>query len=278
MLLELHAHTHYSHGTKIHYDAIHSPEDMVRTAAQKGLDAIAITDHDTLNGIREAVKCSKKYGIEVIPGEEISSNHGHIVALGISEVVPAGLDLHECLDRIHSQGGIAISSHPFAIKSYGLGKLCRYCDAVEAFNSQNLDRISNLWALKFIRKHSLSPVASSDAHSTSMIGHGITEVKADNIDSALKEIKKGRTKLHAKYTPLDVISDVVQYRLQMSYDSTINYMDNNCSLPIRFMGKQLIKLVQKNDIDNLFKLATYLSLSGVVTYNFFRLFLDDLNL
>ncbi len=65
-MIDLHVHTNASDGTL-------SPEEMVRYAASKGLKAIAITDHDTLDGVLRAQAEGERIGIEVISGIEISS-------------------------------------------------------------------------------------------------------------------------------------------------------------------------------------------------------------
>lgn len=65
--IDLHTHTYYSDGQ-------HSPEELIIKAKESGIDVISITDHDTVDGISEAVEAGKKYGIEVIPGLEISSD------------------------------------------------------------------------------------------------------------------------------------------------------------------------------------------------------------
>ena len=64
-LADLHTHTIFSDGAK-------TPCELVRMASEKGFTAIALTDHDTTNGIYEAIECGKKYGVEIIPGLEIS--------------------------------------------------------------------------------------------------------------------------------------------------------------------------------------------------------------
>lgn len=75
---DLHTHTTCSDGT-------YTPSELVVYAAKKGLSAIAVTDHDTAEGIEEAVYQGKKSGIEVIPGIEVSTEYGetdiHIVGL-----------------------------------------------------------------------------------------------------------------------------------------------------------------------------------------------------
>ncbi|MUG44882.1 PHP domain-containing protein [Paenibacillus woosongensis] len=73
-LCDLHTHTRAS-------DGMNAPAENVRLAREKGLAAIAITDHDTVAGIEEALAAGKQYGITVVPGVEIST-------------VAAGRDIH----------------------------------------------------------------------------------------------------------------------------------------------------------------------------------------
>jgi predicted metal-dependent phosphoesterase TrpH len=79
-VIDLHTHTTASDGT-------FSPHDLVALAAQRGLRAVAITDHDTSAGNREALDAGREFGIEVVPGVEISADHScgtlHIVGLFI---------------------------------------------------------------------------------------------------------------------------------------------------------------------------------------------------
>jgi predicted metal-dependent phosphoesterase TrpH len=65
--IDLHMHTNYSDGQ-------HSPEELIIKVKEAGIDLISITDHDTINGIAEGIEIGKHYGIEVIPGLEISSD------------------------------------------------------------------------------------------------------------------------------------------------------------------------------------------------------------
>ncbi|MCL4278638.1 MAG: PHP domain-containing protein, partial [Ignavibacteriaceae bacterium] len=64
---DLHMHTFYS-------DGYHSPEQLVDKANKQGINILSITDHDSVNAINEAISHAKKYGIEVIPGLEISTD------------------------------------------------------------------------------------------------------------------------------------------------------------------------------------------------------------
>jgi 3',5'-nucleoside bisphosphate phosphatase len=66
---DLHLHTRYSDGS-------FTPRELVQHAARLGFTAIAITDHDTIDGVPEALAAGKELGIEVIPGAEITSRCG----------------------------------------------------------------------------------------------------------------------------------------------------------------------------------------------------------
>src|SRR3989344_4435689 len=150
MNVELHSHTHYSQSKAIRHEGLNSPKEMVEYAKKIGLGAIAITDHNMIKGSVEAKKFSKKYGIVILKGEEVTTEKGHILAIGINE---------------------------------------EKCDAMEAFNAMNLERIANWNAKKFSQKNSIPGVATSDAHCKEMLGYGITRVNACDEDSIIKEIK-----------------------------------------------------------------------------------------
>ena len=92
--------------------------DILIQAEKKGLDAIAISDHNEIKGSRLA----RSYGgsIIVVPSIEISSDKGHILGLGVDEIIPKGLSAVETVDRIHDAGGLAIVPHPFSYYRHGL--------------------------------------------------------------------------------------------------------------------------------------------------------------
>lgn len=67
-MIELHTHTTYS-------DGILTPQQLVARAAENGVKALAITDHDTLHGWDEAIAAAKSYDLEIVPGVELSTVH-----------------------------------------------------------------------------------------------------------------------------------------------------------------------------------------------------------
>ncbi|MBW3004874.1 PHP domain-containing protein [Candidatus Woesearchaeota archaeon] len=92
--IELHAHTNRSDGDL-------NPREIVQLAKENGLTAIAITDHDTTEGIEEALEAGREYGIEVIPGIELTmsylSGNIHVVGLYVNHEYP---ELVQELQRI----------------------------------------------------------------------------------------------------------------------------------------------------------------------------------
>jgi 3',5'-nucleoside bisphosphate phosphatase len=68
MSIDLHTHSYYSDGTK-------SPTELVCLAASSGVSALSVTDHDTMEGVEEALLAGIKYGVEVVPGLELSVVH-----------------------------------------------------------------------------------------------------------------------------------------------------------------------------------------------------------
>ena len=90
--IDLHVHTTYS------YDSLITPKELIFYAKRCGLDGVAVTDHDRING---ALKIAKETDFLIVPGIEISSLNGHIIGLNVDELVPPELSVDETLDRIH---------------------------------------------------------------------------------------------------------------------------------------------------------------------------------
>jgi hypothetical protein len=105
--VELHAHSSLS------YDGRDPVELLLAQAQAVGLDALAVTDHDEIEASLRAVERAPEYGLVGIPGMEVSSGAGHVLALGVTEAVPPGLSFRKTLDRIREQGGIAVVPHPY---------------------------------------------------------------------------------------------------------------------------------------------------------------------
>jgi predicted metal-dependent phosphoesterase TrpH len=115
---DMHLHSLYSDGTA----SVQALLDHVERATD--LDVIAITDHERIDGALRAreIHAAGEYSYDFVIGEEITTRRGHVLALFISERVPALRPLPETLERIHDQGGIAIAPHSMAPLTPSLGR------------------------------------------------------------------------------------------------------------------------------------------------------------
>ena len=123
---DLHTHTFYSNRTQAVrwgktigsrlIDSRVKVEDLMKKASEKGLDVICVSDHDEVEGSLEAMGLAKKYGVTCIPGVEITTTMGHLLAYGITRKVPIKLGAIETVDLVHKMGGIVAAAHPFAIQ------------------------------------------------------------------------------------------------------------------------------------------------------------------
>jgi len=271
MKVELHSHTHYSTAKIIHVEGLNSPEEMVRRAKEIGLDAIAITDHDEFKGALEAEKIGKKLGILVIKGEEVTtSENKHVIGLGLNEKIGENLSIDETIDSIRAQGGAAIAPHPFDLANMGIRDKCLKCDAVEVFNSINLDRFSNANAKNFAEKHSMNKVAGSDAHCVEMLGYSSTEIDSEkNEDSVIMAIKKGRTLPLGRYVPMNIVQYWALSRFNNSYYDISNYILENYNNPKKWVADRLLELTTKSpgSIDYVFQGLTYFGFGAAMCYS-----------
>jgi predicted metal-dependent phosphoesterase TrpH len=167
-----------------------SPADVVDAAIDAGLDGIAITNHDTLAGYNEVADLAPT-DLMVIPGVEVTTTQGHLLALYINEEPPQS-DPVTVIEHIHKQGGIAILSHPFdRFREYfhtNLDTIASHVDAVEAQNSRCLLPRFNRRAKEFATQHDLAITGGSDAHFAMEVGRATTIC-----DSTLREAIKSTT-------------------------------------------------------------------------------------
>ena len=184
---DLHVHTTYSK------DSLITPKDLIYYAKKRGLNAVAITDHNQLEG---AYKIAKETDFLVIPGMEVSSLDGHIVALNVKEIIPRGYSAPETVNRIHKAGGVAIACHPYVFFKGSLKEsVCETFDAIEIINARAFPfKRSVKKATETAERLNLSRVAGTDAHYGPQIGYGYTVIEAEeaSVEAIAKAIVEGR--------------------------------------------------------------------------------------
>jgi len=185
--IDLHVHTCYSE------DATTTLKEVVYYAKKNGLDGVAITDHETIRG---ALKLARKNQLTIIPGLEVETLRGHILALNITTLIPPKLSLTETVQKIHDAGGVAVIAHPAVVLKTGLGLMITSnsnIDAVEVINSASFPFfLSTYLGRRLAKRLNLPQTAGSDSHHALEIGTAYTLVDADsNIADVAEAIRKG---------------------------------------------------------------------------------------
>jgi hypothetical protein len=200
---ELHAHSNLS-------DGLDSVEELLQEAVKRGIQAISITDHDTLDGTLRALEIVERVEMPliIIPGYELSAKEGHLLVFGEEKnlkIMEKGIEIKEAAEELKKKNCITVLAHPYQFYRDGTpspSKVVSWVDAVEVFNSRSVLSFFNNLAFNLAKKHGKSCVAGSDAHSKEGIGFGVTIVDTElSAKKVLQEIKDGKTKINSKMFP-----------------------------------------------------------------------------
>jgi predicted metal-dependent phosphoesterase TrpH len=199
-LADLHLHTIYS------YDGTASVPSVLERAKRIGLDVIAITDHDEIRGALMAMDLASRYQIEVIPGIEVTTAEGDLLALNVTRQIERGKSLPETVLAVKEMGGFCIAPHPMAeglgMKSLSwqsISKVVRNLETtktligIETYNGTTLDREGNHYADVLANRYHVAKVGSSDAHILDAIGLGSTEFPGTTAADLLTALQEGTT-------------------------------------------------------------------------------------
>jgi len=165
MLIDLHVHSTCSPCSVL------KPSEILANARNLGLDAVCITDHDTMSILTQCREGFQPDGLLVIVGMEYTTDQGDYLLFGDIRSLPIGLSAEAMLPAVRDLGGAAVSAHPFrtwrpadpAIFDRGL------CTIAEVENGRNTDAENGL-ALSMVAGHGMIGVAGSDAHSLEELG------------------------------------------------------------------------------------------------------------
>ncbi|MBL7118942.1 PHP domain-containing protein [Candidatus Bathyarchaeota archaeon] len=198
--IDLHVHTTHSG------DSLTTVAEAIEWAKRRNLDGIAITDHNSVDALREIAQAESD--LIVLLGEEIDTKEGHLIALGIDEGIPSNLPYSETTQIIRQAGGLAVVPHPFDFFRSGLGpRVVRSFvpDALEVANSHSLFfNLTRDRGFRLAQELNVSCVGGSDSHTPETIGDSYTVVSCGKRcqNSILKSIKEGRTQVCGAPTAL----------------------------------------------------------------------------
>ena len=176
MKVDLHVHTYFSP------DSLSSLRQIERAAERRGLDALAITDHNHLGG---ALLLARWSHLRIIVGEEIATSQGEIIGLFLTKEIPAGLSPLATVRAIKDQGGLVSIPHPCdqarrtsALTLAGLDEVLPWVDMIEVLNARTTYRADLEAAEALAARHGLLRSAGSDAHTAGEIGRAWVELPA----------------------------------------------------------------------------------------------------
>ena len=177
VVCDLHMHTEHS------YDCSVPVAALLDYAEAQGLAAVAITDHNTFAGAREALELAEGRPLKVIPGEEIKTTSGEVIGLFLSEEIPRGMSMADTIESIREQGALVYLPHPFdrlhsIPDARTLHQHLTEVDVFEVYNAKLLLDGFNDEALRFARKYNLTMGAGSDAHVLQGVGTGLVRMRA----------------------------------------------------------------------------------------------------
>ena len=171
--VDTHIHTCFSKDSEMSLEALY------QKCLKTGLNCIAITDHNTIEG---ALLFKSIASFKVIVGEEINTTQGEVTGLFLKERIPPGLKALETVNNIKSQGGLVSIPHPFdifrssVIKLDALHEILPYVDIIEGFNARNTFEMSNKKADKLAKENNILTSAVSDSHTAYEVGRTYMEM------------------------------------------------------------------------------------------------------
>lgn len=188
--VDLHCHTSAS------FDSLAAPRAVVRAAAARGLTHLAITDHDRIDGAREAQAHAAvdAPGLAVIVGQEIRTQTGDLIGLFLLEAIQPGLTAADAIAAVRAQGGLVGAAHPFDRFRGSVGRgdgrgdgradspieeLAPSLDWIEAWNARLIVGDGNVRAAELAARYGIAGVAVSDAHTIVEVGVAATILTGD---------------------------------------------------------------------------------------------------
>ena len=190
MKADLHAHTHFSR------DALTSVETFVRRYRRAGIDCVAVSDHNNIDG---ALAVRETAPFRVIISEEIKSSDGEIIGLFLQETIHKGLTPEDTVRAIREQGGLVLVPHPFdrarrsPLREEALLRIMNDVDVIEAFNSRTVFQADNERSRRLAEAHGKLMSAATDSHTPWEIGLAYTEMPPfEDPGDFLVELGKGK--------------------------------------------------------------------------------------
>ncbi|MBR9681439.1 MAG: PHP domain-containing protein [Candidatus Altiarchaeota archaeon] len=182
MRVDLHVHTNFSDGKN-------SPVEMIAGAKRAGLGAIAITDHNTVEGWKNLNL--RPNGFIVLPGTELSTDKGHVILVGIKDMPPTKI-LEELLDWVKDNNVFAAAAHVYDLPFRNpMGDYAfEVFKVIEAMNGQTPRHMCKR-AISAAVKNNIKYLCNSDAHKVQHLGTYYNNVPGETAEELMDNLLKG---------------------------------------------------------------------------------------
>lgn len=190
MRLDLHAHSRYSPDSKL------DPVEIAKVARGRGVDGVAITDHNAVEGARKAWEWGRDNGVLVVRGTEVSTSHGHVLAYGVTEPLPRDRSARDTVEAVLALGGVPVAAHPYRFWS-GLGEGETVASPFPAYEVQNARTLrgGNARARALAAARRVGGTGGSDAHFYDEVGRAVTVVDGASSEAeVLEALRQGRVR------------------------------------------------------------------------------------
>ena len=205
MLIDLHTHS-YPRSE----DSFMSVDELIEETKRLGLDGVCLTDHDAFWSLEETLALSRRHEFLVLPGVELNTDCGHVVAFGLDRYI---FGMHEpafLRQLVDQQVGVMIAAHPYRrrfleepaqnaesrqemLDQASADDFFSYCDAIEGINGRGSAQ-ENHFSQDLRDRLGMRSTGGSDAHRVVQLGTSATRFQnvITGLPELIEEIRQGR--------------------------------------------------------------------------------------
>jgi len=209
-------------------DGLNTPAEILDYVEHHtDLDLIAITDHDTIHGGLEAVELAAqgKTRVQVLPGIEVSSRSGHVLALGVTHPIRMLQSLEDTIAAVQEQGGLVVIPHPLSWLTFSVGRralervlrdpqLAPCVVGVETLNPSFGGRVAYRQVRRLNRERwRLAETGGSDSHSLPLIGSAYTRFEGHTVEDFRRSLEAHTTRAGGHFWDLNDHTGVARQQL-----------------------------------------------------------------
>jgi hypothetical protein len=221
---DFHSHSNYSR------DSVIGPQAFVDNCVRKGVNCIAVTDHNEIEGAFVIEKLARERAegkLKVVIGEEVKTAEGEIIGLFLKELVQRGMSPEDTIEAIHEQGGLAVIPHPYDIfrrsvlTDDAIERVKTSVDAIEGFNCRNILARHDQKARDTAAGVDKPITLGTDSHSPWEMGSASLEIDDfETPEELLRSLRGGRIVGHRSLPMVHWISTYAKIRWRLGLRPT----------------------------------------------------------